>query len=240
MAISTDLNQELLRVLGVSTSELSRRAQSLSRNHGPMTGDEARYILAHEAGIDLAKFGVSPSDQDRVRILRSGMQNNVKAVHPRRAPKREAAPSRTRSGQAPGDLTPAATFAARCFHHRVVQAARKPYVNRLPQDAVLRALKSVNNRVKKLAGTSLDGQALMAAVFSDTAPVLQATDLSSESETNEQAGYRFVFMGAMRGLRNPRAHEDHWGPDEDDDAVLETLGLASLLHRFLDRCEARM
>lgn len=239
MTIDTRLHEELLRVLDVSASTLSRRAQALARAHGPMTADEARHVLAHEAGIDLGKFGLTSVERERVRILRAGMPSRESRSSGAPSPQVAEAPRRSnktiRSSAA--ELTPAARFASRGYHSRVVRASRRPYVNGLPQDAVLRALKSVNNRVKKLASSHKDGQDLMGSVFGDSSPSLQATDLITESEQNEHAGYRFLLMGAMRGLRNPRAHEDHWAPDDDDVAVLETLAVASLLHRFIDRCE---
>lgn len=240
MAIDARLHEELLRVLDVSTSSLSRRAQALAREHGPMTPDEARHVLAHDAGIDLGRYGLTADQRERVRVLRAGMASRNSSPSVASGPPREEVPqrsSRTR-GNSTTELTPAARFAARGCHPRVVRSSRRPYVNGLPQDAVLRAMKSVNNRVKKLASSHKDGQDLMANVFGDSSPTLQATELVTESERNEHAGHRFLLMGAMRGLRNPRAHEDHWLPDDDDAAVLDTLAFASLLHRFLDRCEA--
>ncbi len=64
MAIESDLYQALLKKTGWSAATLSRKANALWRDHGPMTPDEARYIIAHEHGIDLRKYG-HPTGESR-------------------------------------------------------------------------------------------------------------------------------------------------------------------------------
>ena len=102
---------------------------------------------------------------------------------------------------------------------------------------MLRAFKSVNNRVKHLSGTSRDGAGLMTWAFSETSPQLQMSTLSNESEQNEHNGLRFLMQGSMLALRNPLAHEDHWPWDDDQAFALDCLAVASLLHRMLDVCK---
>jgi hypothetical protein len=51
----------------------------------------------------------------------------------------------------------------------------------------------------------LDGSDLMAKVFSHTAPQVLLGDQTTETERNIQAGFRFMFMGAVRGIAIPRA-----------------------------------
>lgn len=46
-----------------------------------------------------------------------------------------------------------------------------------------------------------------------------------------------MFMGAVVGIRNPRAHEQFEAMDENE--ALEELAFASLLMRRLDDAEAR-
>jgi uncharacterized protein (TIGR02391 family) len=97
---------------------------------------------------------------------------------------------------------------------------------------VLEAFKSVNNRVRELSSSNEDGQPLMARVFRPESPVLCLADLGDETGRNIQAGYHHMFMGAIRGIRNPHAHE-HF-PKLDENEALEQLGFASLLMRRLD------
>ncbi len=129
-------------------------------------------------------------------------------------------------------------FNARASHDAVVRSSRKLFVDGHHTEAVYKAFLSLNNRVKKLSGIADDGQGLMSKAFGGSSPALQMTGLTNQSEIDEQEGTCFLMMGAMRGMRNPRVHEDKWVPDNDVDAVLDALSFASLLHRFLDRCEA--
>lgn len=203
-----------------------------------MSADEARYVLAHEAGLDLRQFGLDDVALDRVRHLRQAMGNTTAVRHA----EQESVQSKKRPSHSNESLRPpsrAQLFAARDLHQRVVRSSRKAFSNGLNEDAIVKATKSVNNRVKKLARTSRDGQSLMAWALKQNDAQIQASGLQTESERNEHDGYRFIFMGIMTGIRNPRAHEDHWEPDQDVTSVLELLGLASHLHRFLDRCENR-
>lgn len=98
--------------------------------------------------------------------------------------------------------------------------------------AVEEGFKFLNNAVKGRSGeTTRDGQSLMLHVFAEGAPVLRLNRLRSQSQKDEQAGYKFIFAGAMTGIRNPRAHE-HDLRDEGAPA-LEMLVLANHLMRAL-------
>jgi uncharacterized protein (TIGR02391 family) len=90
----------------------------------------------------------------------------------------------------------------------------------------------VNKRVREMTALDLDGSELMNRAFSEQNPLIVLADLSTETGKNIQGGYRFMFMGAVRGLRNPDAHE-LFVPLDDEDA-LEKLGFASMLLRRLD------
>lgn len=103
--------------------------------------------------------------------------------------------------------------------------------------AIFEAFKAVNKRVKDLTGLDADGSDLMAKAFRDDAPPIQLADLSSRTGQDIQAGFRFMFMGAVRGLRNPDAHE-LFVPLDDEEA-LEKLGFASMLMRRLDEAQGR-
>jgi uncharacterized protein (TIGR02391 family) len=114
------------------------------------------------------------------------------------------------------------------------QATHRLYRNGHFAEAVEAAYKVVNNTVKKKAGTpDKDGTPMMQAVFAREKPILRLNALRTETERNEQEGYRFIFAGAMLGIRNPRAHE-HEVADEAAVAI-EMLVLANHLLRVLDR-----
>jgi uncharacterized protein (TIGR02391 family) len=100
--------------------------------------------------------------------------------------------------------------------------------------AVEEGFKFLANAVKGRAGDAArDGRDLMFHVFSLDDPVLRVNRLRSTSQRDEQEGYRFIFGGAMQGIRNPRAHE-HTLRDEAD-VALEMLVLANHLMRAVRR-----
>jgi len=238
MVISADLSNAILKALEISCPTLCRRARRLAQQHGPMSGDEARWIIAHEAGIDLRKYGLSQAQLDRVRELRPSAevgQSRSERGHPHARGKS----LRIRTAAEEAVPTPSAIFNARYFHQAVVRSSRRLFVHGHHTEAIHRAFQSVNNRVKRLSGIHDDGQALMGKAFGEKSPALQMTGLANDSEVDEHNGTRLMMMGAMAGLRNPRAHEEgRWKPDDDLESVVEALSFASLLHRFLDRCEA--
>jgi uncharacterized protein (TIGR02391 family) len=100
--------------------------------------------------------------------------------------------------------------------------------------AVEEAFKFLDNAVRGRSGvTNKSGRDLMLHVFSVDQPVLRLSRLRSQSEKDEQEGYRFMFTGVMAGLRNPRAHEH--ALQDDQDAALEMLVTANHLVRTLRR-----
>ena len=72
--------------------------------------------------------------------------------------------------------------------------------------------------MKAMTGLDFDGSALMAQAFADAHPRIILSDLSTETGKNIQAGFRFLFMGAVQGIRNPDAHEQ-FKPIDDEEAL---------------------
>jgi uncharacterized protein (TIGR02391 family) len=126
------------------------------------------------------------------------------------------------------------------LHTSIAVASGRQFANRHYDDAVFNAFKAVEDRVKKLTEHPEIGKRLMAAVLHEKSPRLDVT--SEEADTyqkdDEQEGFRFLFMGATLGLRNPRGHGGEL--DTSPDEAVEMLGLASLLMRRLDRAEKRL
>ncbi|MEX2623977.1 MAG: TIGR02391 family protein [Acidimicrobiia bacterium] len=53
-----------------------------------------------------------------------------------------------------------------------------------------------------------------------------------QSGRDEQEGFRFIFMGVIQGIRNPKGHE--LVEQGDPQRALEYLALVSVLFRRLD------
>jgi uncharacterized protein (TIGR02391 family) len=99
-------------------------------------------------------------------------------------------------------------------------------------EATSLAFKYLEKRVQKYSGlTTKSGESLMMEAFDGTKIKLSA--LATISEKDEQAGYRFIFAGGTRGIRNPRAHEPTIV--DDPDICLDHLSFVSLLLRRLEQ-----
>ena len=123
------------------------------------------------------------------------------------------------------------------LHPDVRQVADRYMESGHPEVAIFEAFKAINNRVKAMTGLHLDGSKLMGEAFADSDPPIVLGDLSTETGKSIQAGFRFLFMGAVRGIRNPDAHELFKALDAEE--ALETLAFASMLMRRLDAAQVR-
>jgi len=72
----------------------------------------------------------------------------------------------------------------------------------------------------------------MSQAFKLPSPILRWTDLKTDSDKDEQEGFMLLFMGAIVGVRNPKAH-DHV-IQKDKIKTLEYLSFASLLAKRID------
>ena len=124
------------------------------------------------------------------------------------------------------------------LHPDVRRVSERLFRDGHPGAAIFEAFKAVNNRVKRLSGLKDDGKSLMGKAFDEQRPLLRINAGSNQSDRDEQEGFKFIFMGTMLGIRNPKAHEELVATQED--RALEYLALASLLMRRLDDAEAQI
>lgn len=199
-----------------------------------MTGDEARWVIAHDLGINLGQH-LSDEQMERVAVLRArGARWPLDSKQEPAKPSAAAPPTRPPT---PQPDSPRSRFDARDFHPRVARDARRLFVDGHRTEAIRKAFQAVNNRVKRLAGTSRDGFSLMTHAFGGDPPPLAVNARVTESEQDEQQGMMHLFAGAVLSQRNPRTHEDDWEWDREESYALDCLSLASLLHRILDRMD---
>jgi hypothetical protein len=77
----------------------------------------------------------------------------------------------------------------------------------------------------------------MMTAFSETSPKLPLTPLKTTSDKDEQQGYKFIFVGGVLAIRNPRGHE-HSAVDNPD-LCLDHLSFVSMLLRRLEQAGYR-
>jgi uncharacterized protein (TIGR02391 family) len=123
------------------------------------------------------------------------------------------------------------------LHPEIVEAAGDLFTDGHYASAILEAFKQVELRVRSQSGVAGIGKDLMARAFSgDPAPIDVRVEAGQSGES-EQEGFKFLFMGAVMGVRNPKAHEAV--AQLDPQRTLEYLGFASILLRRLDDAAGR-
>lgn len=140
-----------------------------------------------------------------------------------------------------GDFTEAPEISIESSHpfdERNIHPGFPPIIRRLFDDgyyaqAVFEAYKYLETRVKQLAKKRRgNGYKLMMEVFDPKSPRIRLTNLATDSDIDIQDGYRFIFAGSIRAIRNPRGHDLEISDSVDE--CLDYLSLASLLLRKLD------
>lgn len=122
-------------------------------------------------------------------------------------------------------------FDERNIHPELSRVALKLFNNGHYSQATFEAFKFLDNKVKKLSGINESGVKLMMSAFAEANPKIRLTPLSTQSEIDEQSGYKFIFAGSMSAIRNPRGHDLTTDPI---DRCLDHLSFASVLLRRLE------
>ncbi len=123
-------------------------------------------------------------------------------------------------------------FDARNIHPDLPTEVRRLFDNGHYAQATFEALKYLDEEVQRISGDSDFGKSLMMRMFGGTPPKLPLNPGMTLSELSEQEGYKFIFAGAMAGIRNPRGHKS--GVVDDPDTCLDHLSLTSMLLRKLE------
>ena len=118
------------------------------------------------------------------------------------------------------------------LHPGVVAVASDLYVDGHYSQAIFEALKALELRVRTQSGLDRSGRDLMAAAFGGDEPPIDLSVETGQSGRDEQEGLRFLFMGAIQGIRNPKGHENV--KQEDPQRTLEYLAMVSVMFRRLD------
>ena len=133
---------------------------------------------------------------------------------------------------APGPFGDGHAFDARNLHPDLPIDVRKLFDNGHYAQSTFEAFKFVDEEIQRISKSSDYGTSLMMSALGGASPVVKLNPGMTKSEKNEQEGFKFLFAGAMLGIRNPRGHAS--GVNDDPDVCLDHLSLASLLLRRLD------
>ena len=125
-------------------------------------------------------------------------------------------------------------FDERQFNPKIVQHARKLFIQGNYFHAVFECCKVYDREVQTKSQMSGYGSRLMEAALA-TSGTLKLNAQQSKSEVNEQEGVMHLSVGLMRAIRNPQAHEPalDWPMSRED--ALDLLSFLSFLFRKLDK-----
>lgn len=123
-------------------------------------------------------------------------------------------------------------FDTRNIHPDLPVRTRELFDDGYFAESTFEAFKFIEQEIKRISKLVGTGFGLMMQAFDENKPKVQLSALATESEIDEQRGFRHMFAGAQSALRNPRGH----GTDLVDtpDVCLDHLSVASVLLRRLD------
>lgn len=124
------------------------------------------------------------------------------------------------------------------IHSLIRDASFQLYNDAHYAEAVEAAFLEVTLRVKEIVkiktGEELDGTAAMQKAFSVNSPIIKLGDISTRTGKDIQQGVMELFVGAVRCIRNPKAHGKIV---IDKTEAIHELYFASLLMWKIDQAE---
>ena len=130
-------------------------------------------------------------------------------------------------------LSPIDTNLELGLHPRVLAASEKLLSDGHFSQAIFEAFKALEGYVKRKTGIkNRVGKSLMGHVFNESKPILKIKYSLPDTAKEEQEGFKLIFMGAMLGIRNPKAHYEII--QRDRARTIQYLTLASLLFKTID------
>lgn len=202
-----------------------------ARQHA-LSLEEASWVYAANQGIDVSKY-LDENQREKLRALLS--HQSIETIPAPPHPSRVGSVSRRRSAARPIIFDGSKVDV---LHPVVKRAAGALFKNRHYSEAVEKAFRSVNRYVRRKTKRTHDGGAGM---MHDVFTVERVNKLGchlrlnrgrTQSEKDEQEGFRLIFAGAQQGIRNPFAHDD--ARINDPWVAFEYLCFASLLARKVD------
>nr|WP_313014718.1 TIGR02391 family protein [Brucella intermedia] len=123
---------------------------------------------------------------------------------------------------------------ARGVHPDVLAFCREELLQQNHFHAVLEAVKSIADKLRRRTGLDADGGELVDRALTGDIPMLAINSLRSKSERDEQKGFANLLKGTFGMFRNPAAHEARINWDMKKEDAEDLLSLVSLIHRRID------
>jgi uncharacterized protein (TIGR02391 family) len=193
-----------------------------------VTREEAANILAAELGIPVYDILSEPE----LRKLRELQSTRGKVTS---GPLKFRGITSKRTHTEEKSIAPNRLYDLLNFHPRIVKASRSQFKSGHYTDAIFNAFRCIEVFAKEKSGINERGASLMHKIFNEKNPIIRLNEMQRDFEIDEQAGFRFIYVGAMTGIRNPKAHAEI--QQKDPYRTLEYLSLASLLAKRLDEGE---
>jgi uncharacterized protein (TIGR02391 family) len=217
-ALATPNHRELLRTINEMKPRVKKILQELDltpimiQHPPPAVGGP---VLTFHM-LDLVTENISEFEVPKDRVL-GVIDQAVGAL-------RTMPPPQQRKGLVQYDLSK--------LHPRIRKECESLFLGGHYSESILKAYTVIAVMVKEKTGIDKDGRALMSEVFSHKSPILHLNEMRNQSERDEQEGFMLLFMGAMVGIRNPKAHD--LIDQRDPMRTFEYLAFASLLARRID------
>jgi len=124
-------------------------------------------------------------------------------------------------------------FDSRNIHIKIIELSKKLFDDGHYSQATFESCKYIDTLVKSHSGLKKTGLQLMMDAFNENNPNIKLSNLKTQSEIDEQMGYKFLFSGSSSAIRNPRGHESNF--KETMDECLDYLSFLSMLIRRLEK-----
>ncbi|MGY5149907.1 MAG: TIGR02391 family protein [Candidatus Nitrosopumilus sp. bin_68KS] len=119
------------------------------------------------------------------------------------------------------------------LHPKIKQVCEQLFDNKHYSQAIFEAVKILEKEIKVKSGVrDKSGVSLVNHVFNKESPIIKIVEGDESWQIDEREGFRFLFMGAFLGIKNPKSHDN---PKLDDSfKAIEYLSFLSLLMKRLD------
>ena len=124
------------------------------------------------------------------------------------------------------------------LHEKIISVSQKLFSDGHYSQAIFEALKLLENEIKQKSGVKRKiGERLVNEVFNEDDPIILINSGKNDEDVDERRGFRFLFMGAFIGIKNPKSHSIQ--KLNDVTKAMEYLSFISLLLKRLEESKVK-